>query len=368
MLQSFESFFMENSAETGGRNPKYRLDDVKTAARGRWPAILTALGVAENYTDTRKHQPCPYCGGKDRYRFTDHKQGGSFICNHCTPDGGSGFDLLMLVYGYTFSEAVKVVAAVLGMEGGHIAPAVKQAAPKQADTEQTDEKKRMRLAALWAECTEWNETPIIADYLHGRGIPLPEKLPISRALRFHARLPYWHNGRVLGRFPAMVGAFRDKTGNPCGLHITYLQYSDGLPKKVALFDPKTRECLPAKKMQTVHAGSLSGAAIRLFVPENGVLGICEGIETAVAARYVSGVAMWACGSAHSIKTFELPQGIRHLIVIADNDTNQTGIAAARALQRRYQNQLESFKIWQSDVVGADALDVLAAYTAKGAAQ
>lgn len=348
---------------------KFRLDDVKTAARGRWPEILMALGVAEHYTDTRKHQPCPYCGGKDRYRFTNHKQGGGFICNHCAPDGGSGFDLLMLLYGYSFKEAVNAVAAVVGMGGGHIAPAVLRAAPKQENTVQHDEKKQARLAELWHACQAWNETPLIADYLHGRGVPLPEKLPISRALGLHSRLAYWHKGRILGHFPAMVGAFRDTEGKPRGLHITYLQrLSSGLVQKAALFDPQTRERLPAKKMQSLYAGSLSGAAIRLFPPERGVLGICEGIETAIAARYVSGVAMWACGSAHGIKSFELPKGIKELIVIADNDSNQTGINAARALQRRYQNQLDSFKIWQPDTIGADALDVLAAYTVKGASR
>lgn len=360
---------MKNSSEATSNRPRYRLDDVKAAARGRWPEILTALGVAENYTDTRKHQPCPYCGGKDRYRFTNYKQGGGFICNHCTPDGGSGFDLLMLLCGYEFKEAVYAVAGVLGLHGGHIAPVVMKAVPKQADDTQVNERRRERLAALWDECLAWNANPIIGNYLHGRGIPLPEKLPITRALRLHPRLAYWHNGRILGYFPAMVGAFRDKDGQPRGLHITYLQTdSDGLIKKVMLFDPKTRERLPAKKMQAVHAGSLSGAAIRLFIPDGGVLAVCEGIETAIAARYVSGVAAWACGSAHGIKTFELPKGVKELIVIADNDSNQTGITAARALQRRYLNQLDSFKIWQPDSIGADALDVLAAYMTKGVSQ
>ena len=68
------------------KRPHFPLAEVKAAARGRWPAILAALGVDARYTDTRKHQPCPACGGKDRYRFTDHKQGGGFICNHCAPD------------------------------------------------------------------------------------------------------------------------------------------------------------------------------------------------------------------------------------------------------------------------------------------
>ena len=36
-------------------------------------------------------------------------------CNQCTPQGGGGLDLLMLVFGYTFAEAVQAVAGVLGM-------------------------------------------------------------------------------------------------------------------------------------------------------------------------------------------------------------------------------------------------------------
>ena len=84
------------------KQPRFSLADVKAAARGRWPAVLVALGVDARYTDTRKHQPCPHCGGKDRFRFTDHQQNGGFICNHCMPEGGSGFDLLMLVSGYDF--------------------------------------------------------------------------------------------------------------------------------------------------------------------------------------------------------------------------------------------------------------------------
>ena len=73
---------------------------------GRWPEIHAALGIPAKLLNTRKHQPCPHCGGKDRFRYTDHKHGGGYICNQCTPEGGSGFDLLTLVFGYSFTEAV----------------------------------------------------------------------------------------------------------------------------------------------------------------------------------------------------------------------------------------------------------------------
>lgn len=94
-------------------------------------------------------------------------------------------------------------------------------------------------------------------------------------------------------------------------------------------------------MRSAASGSLTGAAMRLFEPANGILGVCEGIETAFAARYVSGVLDVACGSAHRIQSLVLPDGIRELVIIADNDTNGTGLQAARLLQRRYQRELKA---------------------------
>lgn len=44
--------------------------DVRTAAAGRWRAILLSLGVNERAL-SGKHGPCPLCGGRDRFRFDD---------------------------------------------------------------------------------------------------------------------------------------------------------------------------------------------------------------------------------------------------------------------------------------------------------
>ncbi|MGN6843701.1 hypothetical protein ACTHUM_19235 [Neisseria sp. P0021.S006] len=43
----------------------------------------------------------------------DDSDGGGYICNQCTPKGGSGFDLLALVFGYSFTESVNQVSALL---------------------------------------------------------------------------------------------------------------------------------------------------------------------------------------------------------------------------------------------------------------
>jgi putative DNA primase/helicase len=82
------------------------------AAQGRWPDLLQQLAglTADQLTD--KHQPCPLCGGKDRYRFDDQHGDGSWYCNKCggkdqSGGGGSGMDLLMRRMNWTFPEACK---------------------------------------------------------------------------------------------------------------------------------------------------------------------------------------------------------------------------------------------------------------------
>jgi len=79
------------------------------AATGHWPAILHAAGVPDRFL-TGKHGPCPFCGGKDRFRFTDYQQRGGFICSQCNPDGGDGLALLMQWRGDDFKQALQWLA------------------------------------------------------------------------------------------------------------------------------------------------------------------------------------------------------------------------------------------------------------------
>ncbi|MFO0915258.1 MAG: DUF3987 domain-containing protein [Pirellulales bacterium] len=63
---------------------------VKQAARGRWAEVLaTVCGWSSELLDG-KHHPCPRCGGKDRFRFTNVDDDGSIFCNQCCRDAGDG--------------------------------------------------------------------------------------------------------------------------------------------------------------------------------------------------------------------------------------------------------------------------------------
>ena len=101
-------------------------------AQGQWPSILGALAGLSADQLTDKHQPCPLCGGKDRYRFDDQDGNGSWYCNQCggrdqSGGAGNGMELLMRRTGWTFPEAAKRVEQHLGIAPQRPEPPIKSA-------------------------------------------------------------------------------------------------------------------------------------------------------------------------------------------------------------------------------------------------
>ena len=89
-----------------------------TAALGRWSDLLTALGGLEPAQLNGRHQPCPLCGGRDRYRFDDRQGSGSWFCNQCggkdqLGGGGTGIDLLMRLRHWSYRQAFEAVERYL---------------------------------------------------------------------------------------------------------------------------------------------------------------------------------------------------------------------------------------------------------------
>ena len=89
-------------------------------AQGRWPEILHALAGLSTDQLTDEHQPCPLCGGDDRYRFDDLDGSGSWFCNQCggkhqSGGAGNGMDLLMRKTGWDFATAAQRIEQHLGI-------------------------------------------------------------------------------------------------------------------------------------------------------------------------------------------------------------------------------------------------------------
>jgi putative DNA primase/helicase len=120
--------------------------------------------------------------------------------------------------------------------------------------------------------------------------------------------------------PAMVARVRNPAGKPVSIHRTYLNGD----RKADISAPK--KLMPA-------AESLTGCAIRLFDVKDHV-GVCEGLETAIAATQLFGVPTWACISSTILEKFTPPDGIRQVTIFGDNDANFAGQAAAYQLAKK----------------------------------
>ena len=90
------------------------------AADGQWPQLLIELAGLNREQLQNRHQPCPACGGTDRYRWDRDDGPGGWFCNQCggkdhTGGGGNGMDLLLRMTGWDFATAARRVEAHLGL-------------------------------------------------------------------------------------------------------------------------------------------------------------------------------------------------------------------------------------------------------------
>jgi phage/plasmid primase-like uncharacterized protein len=217
-------------------------------------------------------------------------------------------------------------------------------AEREAEQRQRWAANHERLRRLWAQCMPLEAGDPAALYLRHRLKANPWPLPAC--LRFHPALPYWHEEQELGRFPALVAPLVSPVGRIVALHRTYLT-PDGRKAGV-----------PEVKKLSGAAGRLAGAAIPLHTPARGVLGVAEGIETALAAWLASSVPVVAAYSAGNVKAYQWPSAAQRLVVFADQ--GDAGQAAALALQARAAGAGVRCDVLTPRTPGADWCDVWAA--------
>ncbi|MBA3241958.1 MAG: toprim domain-containing protein [Acidobacteria bacterium] len=290
-------------------------------ARGRWRDILPQLGLAQNHL-VNKHGPCPLCGGRDRYRFDDRDGSGSYYCGQCGP--GSGMTLAMKLLDVGFAEAANRIDGIIGLESPG-----RRERPAPVD----DRDKRAR--ALRQVLAEAGSHDVVTSYLQSRGLNL-----VPATLEGHPGLVYWDGERPV-RYPALLAPVIDCAGNLQSAHRTYIVGADE-------FAGQRKKLMPA--IETV-----TGAAIRLFGFDD-ILGLAEGIETAIAATELFDVPTWSTISAHGLETVQVSASVRRVHIFVDNDRNFTGQRAAFALAARLNNL--AVEVHVPPKPGSDWLDVL----------
>lgn len=370
--------------------PYYDASKVREAATGRWLEVLTYLADNQLNDALRKpgkHVTCPIHGttGKGRgdgFRFfKDVVNTGGGVCNTCGTFH-DGFELLIWLKGWDFRTTLNYVAEILQVPPEQnnrqprnsrpvrpapvpvqrtnqapepqpevvatqtppetVVPMFQPTPERLAEIQAMQVRLTKRVAKDAAEAQEkiertWYESISLADGVPGplfrywkrRGILLRQDLLVKGDnVRFHPALPYYDedehgNVVIVGKFPAMVAAIRDLEGNIITLHRTYLTPS-GNKAKV--------EC-PRKMMSVPDDKTVTGAAIQLGgFPTDGVLGIAEGMETAMSAMRVYRIPTWSSVSATILERFEPPKGVKTVLVWADKDRSLTGQRSAQALK------------------------------------
>lgn len=211
-----------------------------------------------------------------------------------------------------------------------------------------------RISTLWSQCVPLVPGDPVTLYLRRRGFggvwPLPE------CLRLHRSMPYWDGDAKLGDFCAMVAPLTTPDGRVVALHRTYLA-KDGRKADV-----------PTVKKLTPTAGPLAGAGIALHKPQRGVIGIAEGIETALGAWCASTVPTVAAYSAGNLAAWKWPTGVQRIVIFGDHD--RAGREAADTLRVRVLAAGLRCEVLTPTDEGADWADVWAqrsAATVEGAA-
>ncbi len=303
-------------------------EPLSARAIGRWPAILPQLGIAPTYL-TGKHTACPICrDGKDRFRFDDRDGRGTFICSVC--GAGDGIKLVMAANGIEFRQAADRIEEIIGSGS---APVSTRKQPGRSDDE-----KRGAMNRLWASSTPVQAGDPAALWLGARvGLTaFPACLRTAHRIRYQDDVPSWH--------PAMIAMLMAPDGRPAILHRTYLTTEGGKA--------------PVEKPRRIMEGTITrGSAVRLF-PHQDVLGIAEGIETALAAASLFGVPCWAATNATILSHWTPPDEVREVIIFGDNDPKFGGQAAALALAHRLAVRDRKVRVEIPERLGFDWNDVL----------
>src|SRR5699024_1589296 len=142
-------------------------------------------------------------------------------------------------------------------------------------------------------------------YLARRGITHRAWQDLYPVLRMHPRLALWETDKRVGFMPGLVARVTDAAGKPLTLHRIYLSDRGG---KAAIEEPKKMRPYPSDR-------EFTGAHIRLG-PTRPIIGIAEGVETALAGRMATGLSVWSGIFDSGVANFLPPEDVAGVVVFA----------------------------------------------------
>lgn len=147
-------------------------------------------------------------------------------------------------------------------------------------------------------------------------------------LRYNVRTPLGR-GRAVTFRPAMIAAVREGS-RITAVHRTFIEPGTG---------SKATDLITSRMM----LGRPGRGAVQL-APATSVLGLAEGIETALAAMQLHNIPVWATLGAERAGRIWLPSRLKRLILLFDRDA--AGLVADRHASMAYQRAgLEIESVW-----------------------
>lgn len=292
--------------------------------------------------------PCPNCGGRDRFGV-DLKRG-LWNCRHCATGGHDAISLIMLLDGCDFLRAVETLVGP--PPHGNMETADERLAREQRAIERHEQLERERIDRDAREAAELQETIQYCDRVWSQSAPLPpeaiayfarrgiaiDDVPDRGGLRFVRACAF--DGVTL---PCIVARFTDPvTNEPGGLWRRPL--GGGKPKSIG---PIRRQVIRLWPDEYVEQGLVIGEG-------------AESVLSAALGRPHNGTLLqpaWACGGTDTLRHFPLLSGINSLTIIADNDANGAGQAAARECADRWANDGRWIEVLTPKAIDADFNDL-----------
>lgn len=239
---------------------------------------------------------------------------GLWVCRVCDA-GGDAISFVERFYGKSFHEAVEELAgAPYESSVAKFERKTREAAAEYSERPsrkwEADAEERARMAqarSIWNRAVPPKGT-LAESYLRGRAIS--KRLPPS--LRFSPSLYFWPLKREM---PALIAALQDSGGNITAVQRIFL-------------DPATgKKAEPAKEAKRTK-GPMHDGAVRLGKPGR-ILGIAEGVETALSASQIYSLPVWAALGAR-MKAIKLPAEVEEVMIFRDNGAAGLDMAVAAA--------------------------------------
>ncbi len=334
-------------------------DVVLTACKGRYNELALHFfpEMSRALASPGRHVPDPWKDhGKDGFRvMRDFNVTGYMVCNNNFGLSGKPFNLFNLMQ-YThrvssFNEALEMVGSYLGCERtgmymkgstdrkpltaaqkAEIAEARRKAAKAEQEAAAARQRQLHRGKALidnqLQSCVSLfsGQADEAWQYLESRGLGALKSAPESLLsdLSYCPRCPYYENGKLAGYYGALISQIKTSDGKLWSLHRTFLNGGRKAPVSC-----------PKKIMSPAFDAEGRARFIKLGdVPDHGIIGIAEGIETALSANIGMRIPVWSAISASFMVEFEPPKDVKAVLIFADKDANRAGQQAASELHNR----------------------------------